>query len=99
MLGDGLFGSDDHPGRTVRDLRGIAGGDLAPRALEHRLELCQCLRRRVRSHTVVVVVEFSGTIERGLDLALEPALRLRVCEPLVALGGIGVRLLAGDAEE
>ncbi len=32
------------------------------------------LRRRVRPHAVVVIVEFAVARERGLDLALEPAL-------------------------
>ena len=36
-VGDRLFGSEDHPGGAVGDLRGIAGGDLAPGPLEHRL--------------------------------------------------------------
>src|SRR6185312_13498380 len=35
----------------------------------------------------------------GFDLALEPAFRLRSCQPLVAFGGIGIRLRAGDAKE
>ena len=46
-----------------------------------------------------MIVEFAVAGEGGLDLALEQALRLRVGEPLVAFGGIGVRLRARDAEE
>ena len=37
--------------------------------------------------------------KRGLDLALEETLRLRVGEPLVAFGRIGVRLRTRDAEQ
>ena len=98
-LADRLFRSQDHPGRAVGDLRGIARRDLAPRPLEHRLQSRQLLRRRIRPHAVVMVVELAVAREGGFDLALEPALRLRVGEPLVAFGGIGIRLRAGDAEE
>ena len=77
VFGDGLFGSQDHPGRAVGDLRGIAGGDLAPGTLEHRLQFRQRLRRRVRPHAVVVIIELAVARECRLDLALEPAFRLR----------------------
>ena len=46
-----------------------------------------------------MIVEFAVARERGFDLALEKALRLRVGKPLVAFGRISVRLRARDAEE
>ena len=52
-----------------------------------------------RPHAVVVIVEFAVARERGLDLALQAAFRLRVREPLVAFDRIGVGLFAGDAEQ
>ena len=99
MFRDRVFRRQDHPRRAVGDLRGIAGGDLAPRPLEHRLQLRQLFGRGIRPHAVVMIVELAVARERGFDLALEPALRLRVGEPLVAFGGIGIRLRPGDAEE
>ena len=59
----------------------------------------QFLRRGIRPHAVVVIIEFAVARERGFDLALQPALRLRVGKPLVAFDRIGVRLRAGDAEQ
>ena len=46
-----------------------------------------------------MVVELAVTGEGGLDLALQPALALRIREPLVAFGGVGIRLRAVDAEQ
>ena len=46
-----------------------------------------------------MIVEFAVARERGLDLALEPALRLRVRQPLMALDRIGIGLFARNAEE
>ena len=99
VFGDGLFGREDHPGRTVGDLRGIAGGDLAPGTLEHRLQLCKRLRRRIQPHAIIVIIELAVTCKCGFYLALEPAFRLRFRQPPMALGSIGIRLRTGDAEE
>ena len=52
-----------------------------------------------RAHAVVVIVEFAVAREGGFDLAFQQAFRLRLREPLVAFGRIGIRLFAGDAEE
>ena len=57
------------------------------------------LRRGIRPHAVVVIVEFAVARERGFDLALEKTLRLRVGQPLVAFDRVSIRLLARDAEE
>ena len=46
-----------------------------------------------------MVVKFAVAGKRGFDLSLEKALRLRVRQPLVAFGGIKIRLFARDAEE
>ncbi|GCC49484.1 hypothetical protein chiPu_0033851, partial [Chiloscyllium punctatum] len=59
VLGHRLLRRQDHPGCAVGDLRGIAGGDLAPGALEHRLQLRQRVRRRIRADAVVMVVELA----------------------------------------
>src|SRR5713226_3409487 len=77
----------------------LPGGDLAPWRLEHRLQFGKRLRRGIRSHAVVVIVEFAVAGERGFDLAPEKTLRLRIGKPLVTFGGVGVRLRARDAEE
>src|SRR5207247_2350396 len=57
------------------------------------------LSRGIRPHAIVVVVEFAVAGKRCLDLAFQPALRLRIRQPLVAFGGIGIGLGAVDAEE
>ena len=59
---------------------------LAPWPLEYRLEGGQFLRRGIRPHAVIVVVELAVTCEDGFDLALEEAALLRMRQPLVAFG-------------
>src|SRR5207302_7189216 len=97
MLSDRVFRSKNGPRCAVGDLRGVAGGDLAPGPLEYRLELCEALGRGIRPHAVIVIVEFAVARERRLDLALEKTLGLRVGQPLVAFNGVGVRLRPRDA--
>ena len=46
-----------------------------------------------------MIVKLAVACERGFDLAFEAALCLRVGQPLVAFGGVDVRLRAGNAEE
>jgi len=46
-----------------------------------------------------VIVEFAVRPKRGFDLAFEKTLRLCVGQPPVTLGGVNVRLFAGDTEE
>lgn len=99
VLGDRGVGGQDHPGGAVGDLRRIAGGDLAPGALEHRPEFCERLCRGVRTYAIVMVEELAVAGEGGLDLALQEARALRMREPAVAFSGIGIGLCAGDAEE
>src|ERR1700730_7183675 len=76
VLFDRVFGRKDGTGCAIGELRGIAGGDLTPGPLEYRLKLCEALRRRVRPHAVVVIVEFAVARDRGFVLAHEPDLAL-----------------------
>ena len=77
MLLHRLFRGEDHPRGAVGDLRAVAGSDLAPRALEGRLELRELLDRAVRAHAVVVIDRPCRRAQSRLELALEPAFLLR----------------------
>ena len=48
--------------------------------------------RRIRPHAVVEIVELAAAVEGGLDLALEPAFGMRLGEPAMAFGRIGIGL-------
>src|SRR5258705_8204478 len=75
MAFHGFLGGERKPRRTVCDLRGISGGDVAVLPVEKGFELGQVLRRGILAHTVVVLVEVSLFVEDRNDLRRETVMR------------------------
>ena len=68
MLLEHVFRGQQYPGRTVRDLRTVAGGDIADRPVEHRAQPGEFLHAGIRAHAVVVPVDLAAGIVERFDL-------------------------------
>src|ERR1700730_4574603 len=94
-----VFGGDNQPRRAIGDLRAVAGRDLAPRTLEHRIQGCELVDRGIRPDAVVMIVKLAVAIECGFDFSSKPAFRLRAREAQMAFHRISIGGAPRDVEQ
>ena len=93
-----VLGGEHEPRAAIANLRAVAGGHPARRAVKHRLQFRQFVRARVAPQAIVFGVSVARGVENGGDFAGENPVVDGIRQARVALHRERVHRLAADVE-